>query len=134
MQLYCKWNLKFKGFWIGEVPINVFYDDKRKSKVVKNIFSYTRKALSIIVKSLVYHRPFLVFGILFLILSGGGVLAKILAIWKILGVSAGLSTGLIIMGIVSLMLGIFASTIFNRQKFAEKDLRHYIDKLDKFGE
>jgi len=46
------------------------------------------------------------------------------------GVSAGLSTGFIILGVVSFMMGILASVVFKRQAFAEKDLRHYLKEIN----
>src|SRR3989304_2079715 len=55
-------DLKFKDLRIIEVPVSVIYDDKRKSRVVKNIFSYTSRALSIIIRTLMYHRPIFSFG------------------------------------------------------------------------
>lgn len=125
-------DLKFKGFKIFEVPINVFYDTKRKSRVVKNIFSYSWRALSIIFRSMVFHKPMMTFGLMACFLVGGGILGKILTISKIIGISAGLTTGFIILGIVSFMLGIFASIVFKRQMFSEKDLRHYVNEFKKF--
>jgi len=124
-------DLKFKNNRIGEIPVSVRYDEKRKSRVVKNVFSYTAKALSIIGKSLVYHKPITTFGFLGISLCVVGTLAKIITYVMGGGVSAGLSTGLILLGIVSFMLGIFANIIFKRQAFAEKDLRHYITELNK---
>ena len=124
-------DLKFKGLRVGEIPVLVSYDEKRKSKVVKNVFSYSLRVLSIIMRTLTYHRPILSFGLLGAVLAGGGILAKILTITKIIGISAGLSTGLIIMGVVSFMLGMFASIIFKRQAFVETDLRHYINRSEK---
>jgi len=121
-------DLKFKGLQIGEVPVSVLYDEKRKSRVVKNIFGYSIRALSIIIRTLTYHRPILSFGILGTILCGGGIIAKLLTIFNLLFVSAGLSTGFIILGVVSFMMGIFANVVFKRQAFAEKDVRHYLEK------
>ena len=121
-------DLKFKNMQIGEVPVSVNYDEKRKSRVVKNVFQYSTRALSIIIKTLVYHRPIFAFGLIGFLLIGGGILAKILSILDIFIVRASLSTGFIILGAVSFMLGILASVVFARQAFAERDLRHYIDK------
>ncbi len=121
-------DLKFKGMQIGEVPVSVKYDEKRKSRVVKNVFQYSVKALSIIIKTLVYHKPIFSFGLFGFILIGGGILAKILTISNIFTVNQGLSTGLIILGAVCFMLGIFAGVVFTRQAFAEKDLRHYVEQ------
>jgi len=120
-------DLKFKGMRIGEIPVSVFYDEKRRSKVVKSIFGYSYKALSIIIKTLTFHRPILAFGLLGMVLGGGGIVAKILTITNILEITAGLSTGFIILGVVSFMMGIFANVVFKRQAFAEKDMRHYIN-------
>jgi len=109
-------DLKFKGFRIGEVGVPVRYFDERKSRVVKNIFNYGYRALSIILKSLIYHRPILTFGILGIVLVGGGILAKLITITRILGggISSELSSGIIILGIVSFMLGLFANVVFKR--------------------
>jgi len=123
-------DLKFKRLRIGEIPVKVSYDEKRKSRVVKNIFNYTARALTIIIRTLSYHRPIMAFGLFGAILIGGGIIAKIITITGILerGVSAGLSTGFIILGVVSFMMGILASVVFKRQAFAERDLRHYINQ------
>src|SRR3990172_9691113 len=120
-------DLKFKELRIVEVPVSVRYDDSRKSRVVKSIFGYSTRALSIISRTLLYHRPILAFGVLSGILIGGGILAKLLTISNILLVNTSLSTGFIILGAVSFMLGVFASVVFKRQKFAERDLRHYVN-------
>ena len=122
-------DLKFKGLQIGEIPVSVSYDEKRKSRVLKNIFSYSLRALSIIIKTLTYHRPITAFGLFGSILCGGGILAKLLTIYQIMAVAPLLSTSLIILGLVSFMMGMFASVVFKRQAFAEKDLRHYIESL-----
>jgi len=124
-------DLKLKGIKIIEIPVRVRYDSNRKSRVVKNVFSYSSRALSIIIKSLAYHRPILTFGLFGILLMSIGIIAKIITIILGTGVSAGLSTGLIILGIVSVMLGLFASIVFKRQAFTERDLRHYITELNK---
>jgi len=123
-------DLKFKGLQITEVPITVKYDDKRKSRVVKNIYSYSSKVLAIITRTLVYHRPMFSFAILSAIFLGGGILAKLLTISSIFVVNQSLSTGIIILGGVSFMMGVFASVVFRRQAFAEKDLRHYLENAE----
>jgi len=129
-------DLKFKGLQVGEIPVKVTYNEKRKSRVVKNIFNYSARALSIIIRTLVYHKPIFAFSLFGAILIGGGILAKIITITDIFGggVSAGLSTGFIILGVVSFMMGILASVVFKRQAFAEKDLRHYINQSNRFNE
>ena len=129
-------DLKFKRLRIGEIPVKVSYDEKRKSRVVKNIFNYTARALTIIIRTLSYHRPIMAFGLFGAVLIGGGIIAKIITITGILegGVSAGLSTGFIILGVVSFMMGILASVVFKRQAFAERDLRHYINQSNRFND
>ena len=123
-------DLKFKGMQITEVPVSVKYDDKRKSRVVKNIFNYSTRALAIIIRTLVYHRPMFAFNILGGIFCGVGVLAKIVTAFNVLSINTSLSTGLIILGGVSFMMGVFAAVVFRRQVFAEKDLRHYLESSD----
>jgi len=124
-------DLKFKGTKILEIPVRVKYDPNRKSRVVKSIFSYSVRALSIIVKTLVYHRPIMAFGLFGAFLCAIGIIGKLLTIGKIIGLSAGLTTGFIILGVVSFMMGLFASVVFKRQAFTERDLRHYISELNK---
>jgi len=123
-------DLKFKGLQITEVPITVKYDDKRKSRVVKNIYSYSSKVLAIITRTLVFHRPMFSFTLLSAIFLGGGILAKLLTISSIFLVNQSLSTGIIILGGVSFMMGVFATVVFRRQAFAEKDLRHYLENAE----
>ena len=124
-------DLKFKGFRIGSVPINIKYY-RKNSKVVKSIPSYVIRTLSIITKSLIYHRPMLAFGLFGLLLIGGGVLVKLLTSYvESFYVTAGLTTGLIILGIVSFMMGGFASIVFKRQSFTEKDIRHFLKESNK---
>jgi len=129
-------DLKFKGLQIGEIPVKVTYNEKRKSRVVKNIFNYSARALSIIIRTLVYHKPIFAFSLFGAILIGGGILAKIITITDVFGggVSAGLSTGFIILGVVSIMMGMLASVVFKRQAFAEKDLRHYINQTNRLND
>ena len=72
------------------------------------------------------------FGLFSLLLVSGGIIGKILTILQIVGVSTGLTTGFIILGVVSFMLGVFASIVFKRQSFSEKDLRHYVNEFKKY--
>ena len=125
-------DLKFKGLQIIEIPVSVIYDDKRKSRVVKNIFSYTTRALSIITRTLLYHKPIFSFGLIGAVLCAGGIISKLLTISNVLVINSSLSTGFIILGVVSVMMGLFASVVFKRQDFAEKDLRHYLDNSSIF--
>lgn len=92
---------------------------------------YTSRALSIIIRSLVFHRPLMAFGLFGLFLSGICISAKIVSghISEI-NVDVSLSSGLIILGAVSFMLGLLANVIFKRQMFYEKEMRHYIHNLD----
>ena len=124
-------DLKFKGTKILEIPVKVKYDPNRKSRVVKSIFSYSIRALSIIVKTLVYHKPIMAFGLFGAFLCALGIIGKVLTIANVIGLSAGLTTGFIILGVVSFMMGMFASVVFKRQAFTERDLRHYISELNK---
>lgn len=119
-------DLKFKGFQIAEIPVSVKYDYNRKSRVVKSIFGYSIRALSVIMRTLVFHRPMFSFFILGSLFCGGGILGKVITVTNVLEVNSSLTTGLIILGGVSFMLGVFASVVFKRQAFAEKNLRHYL--------
>jgi glycosyltransferase involved in cell wall biosynthesis len=124
-------DLVFKGFSIGEIPVKVLFDKNRKSRIVRNIFSYSSKAMSTIIRSVFFHRPLIAFGGFGAFLCSGGILAKLLTMSGILAFSDSLETGLIILGIVSFMMGLFANVVFKRQAFTEKDIRHYIEKFSK---
>jgi glycosyltransferase involved in cell wall biosynthesis len=124
-------DLKFKGFSIGEIPVVFTYDKNRKSRIVRNIFTYSIKATSTIIRSLLFHRPILGFGLFGSFLIGLGIFAKILTISGIVQVSNELENALIILGIVSFMLGVFANIIFKRQSFTEKDLRMHLMEIEK---
>jgi len=124
-------DLKFKGFSIGEIPVVFTYDSNRKSRIVRNIFTYSIKATSTIIRSLLYHRPILGFGLFGSFLIALGIFAKILTISGTLEVSNDLENALIILGVVSFMLGIFANIIFKRQSFTENDLRLHLNEIEK---
>ena len=121
-------DLKFKGFRLGEVPVSVKYFEERESRIVKSLFNYSSRVFSMIIKTLVYHKPILTFGILGSVLIVGGISAKILTVTKALGfgIDSDLSTGFIILGIVNWTLGLFANVVFKRHAFTEKSLRNYI--------
>jgi len=124
-------DLKFKGFRIGDVPI-INKNYRKDSKVTRSLFRYTYKSLAIIMRSLIYHRPMMAFGLFGAILVGGGILAKVLTITiDNFHITSGLSTGLIILGIVSFMMGGFASVVFRRQAFTEKDLHYFLKESKK---
>lgn len=122
-------DLTFKKFRLGEIPVKVLFDKNRKSRIVRNIFSYSSKALSTIIRSIFYHRPLMAFGLFGAFLCAGGIFAKILTISGTLPISDSLENGLIILGIVSFMMGLLANIVFKRQSFTEKDIRHYIEKF-----
>ena len=124
-------DLVFKKFRVGEIPVEVLFDKNRKSRIVRNIFSYSTKAMSTIVRSTFFHRPLMAFGLFGAFLCAGGILAKLLTISGILPISDSLESGLIILGIVSFMMGLFANVVFKRQAFTEKDIKHYIEKFSK---
>jgi len=124
-------DLVFKGFKIGEIPVEVTYDPKRKSRIVRNVFSYSYQATATILRSLLFHRPILGFGLFGAFLCSAGIIAKIFTITGILPFSDLFETSLIVLGIVSFILGPFASVVFKRQAFTEKDLRHHLRELSK---
>ena len=122
-------DLHFKGYKIGNVPISFTYRDD--SKMTKSISKYTYRALSIILRSLVFHRPIMAFGLFGAFLAGVGILAKLVTGYTdTINVHNTLSSGLILLGAVSFMMGLFASIVFKRQMFTEKELRHHIKKLN----
>ena len=127
-------DLKFKNLRVIEVPVSVKYSGKRKSRVVNNIFSYSSRALSIMIRTLLYHRPIYSFAMLAAVLVGGGIFAKLITTLNVLSINSTLSSGFIILGAVCVMMGMFASVVFRRQAFAEADLRHYLENSISFEE
>ena len=71
------------------------------------------------------------FGLFGAFLCACGIAAKFLTTVGLIAVRNELSSGFVILGVVSFMMGLFASVVFKRQNFAEKDLRHYISELNK---
>jgi len=121
-------DLKFKGFRLGEVPVSVRYFDERKSRIVKGLFNYSYRVMSMIFKTFVYHKPMLTFGLLGTLLIVVGIIAKIITATKVFGsgVHTELSTSFIILGIVNWTLGLFANVVFKRHAFTEKRLRDFL--------
>jgi len=122
-------DLHFKGYRIGSVPISFTY--RNDSKQTRSLSRYTFRALSIIIRSLVFHRPIMAFGLFGAFLAGVGIVAKLVTGYTdTINVHTTLSSGLILLGAVSFMMGLFASVVFKRQSFTEKELRHHIKKLN----
>jgi len=119
-------DLCMKGFKVDEIPVSVRYDNKRKSRVVKNIVTYTINSLIVIMRCVIFHRPVFSLGLLGFMLLIIGVYAKVITISNIFSVSSLLSSGLILLGIVSFMLAIICNVFTKRFAFAEKDIRHYL--------
>ena len=126
-------DLMFKKFKVEEMPIKILFDKNRKSRIVRNIFSYSYKACITIIRSIFYHRPILAFGLFGIILVCGGIFAKILKFYDFLNVSGDLANGLIILGAVSFMMGLFANVVFKRQAFTERDIRQHLKVRDVNG-
>ena len=125
-------DLKFKGFRLGEIPVSVKYFEERKSRIVKSMFNYSSRVTSMIIKTLVYHKPVLTFGILGSLLILGGIFGKIITVTDMFnfGIDSELTTGFIILGIVNYTLGLFANVVFKRHAFTEKRLRDYIKETN----
>jgi len=122
-------DLHFKGHKIGDVPISFTY--RNDSKQTRSLTRYTLRALSIITRSLVFHRPIMAFGLFGAFLSGVGIGAKLITGYTdIFNIHNTLSSGLILLGAVSFMMGLFASVVFKRQMFTEKELRHHLKKIN----
>lgn len=122
-------DLHFKKFRIGETPIK--FKHRKDSRLVRSRLGYSIHALSIVLSSLVYHRPIMAFGLFALILSGTGIGAKLLKVFLpgIFDVHTTLSSGLILLGAVCFIMGLFAHVVFKRQAYTERDLLERIRKL-----
>jgi len=124
-------DLYFKKFRIGETPVYDFYR-LDESKVVKSIPKYVVRSMGIIFGLLIYNRPVLSFGLFGLLLSGIGIVSKLITFYvpHILTINTTLTSGLILLGAVSFMMGLFANLVFKRQSFTEKDLRYRLRLFD----
>ncbi len=121
-------DLYFKKFRIGETPIT--FKHRTDSRLVRSIPRYTVRALSIIINTLVFHRPIMAFGLFALFLCSIGIAAKIVtSIPGLIEVNTTLSSGLILLGAVSFMMGLFANVVFKRQIYTQKDLLNRIQNL-----
>lgn len=122
-------DLYFKGFRIGETPIT--FSMRHDSRLVKSVSRYTFKSLPIIFRSLVFHRPLMAFGLFGALLCGTGISAKLFTYYlsNFLNVNTTLSSGMILLGAVSFMMGLFASIVFKRQTYSEKELMQRIRNL-----
>ena len=126
-------DLHFKKFRIGETPIS--FKHREDSRLVRSVLRYSVRSLSIIFSTLVYHRPIMAFGLFGALLSGTGIVSKILtSIPGFISINSTLSSGLILLGAVSFMIGLFANVVFKRQAFSEKDLLERIKRLEKSKE
>ena len=126
-------DLYFKKFRIGETPIS--FKHREDSRLVRSVTRYALRSLSIIFSTLVYHRPIMAFGIFSAFLSGIGITAKLItSIPNLIEINSSLSSGLILLGAVSFMIGLFAHVVFKRQSFSEKDLLERIRRLEKLKE
>lgn len=126
-------DLHFKKFRIGETPIS--FKHREDSRLVHSVTRYTVRSLSIISSTLVYHRPIMAFGLFGAFLSGIGIVSKLISsIPNSIEINSTLSSGLILLGAVSFMIGLFAHIVFKRQAFSEKDLLERIKRLEKSKE
>jgi glycosyltransferase involved in cell wall biosynthesis len=123
-------DLHFKGFRIGETPIT--FTMRHDSRLVKSVSRYTSRSLPIIFSRLIFHRPLMSFGLFGMLLSGIGIISKLLTIYSsnFFSMNSTLSSGLILLGCVSFMMGLFASVIFKRQSYTEKELMIRLQKLN----
>jgi ABC-type transport system involved in multi-copper enzyme maturation permease subunit len=75
------------------------------------------------------------FGLFGILLSSVGIISKLISSIPIfIEINSTLSSGLILLGAVSFMIGLFAHVVFKRQAFSEKDLLERIRRLEKFKE
>ena len=126
-------DLHFKKFRIGETPIS--FKHREDSRLVHSVTRYTIRSLSIISSTLVYHRPIMAFGLFGALLSGIGIVSKLISsIPNFIEINSTLSSGLILLGAVSFIIGLFAHVVFKRQAFSEKDLLERIRRLEKSKE
>lgn len=124
-------DLYFKGFRIGDVPISFVYRGSKESKVANNIFKYSFRALGIIARTLMFYRPIMMFGLFSVFVGAVGISGKLLTGYtEYFNIDPSLTSGLILLSAISFIMGLFASVVFRRQSFFEKDFRHHLQTLE----
>ena len=126
---------KTKGLHILSVPIRV-NDEQRKSRLVKNIFTYIQKNSITILRMFIIYRPFRFFAIFGGVLSliGLSILARFLYFYFI-GQGNGhiqsliIASILIIIGFQTCIFGIFADLLGINRKLLE-DIQIRTKKLE----
>ena len=127
-------DLAYKGLRLVSVPIPVKYYPERKSKVAGNLFSYTSRALRIILKSFKDYKPFYFFSLLAALPGLVGVASLIFLLvhyiltqaftpYKFVGL-AGIY--LVSLAILLLIVGFLADILVGIRTTAEKQL--YLQK------
>ena len=125
-------NLAFKKIKIKEIPINVTYFAKRKSRIANNIFKYTFNTSKIIINSVIKYKPLKIFGRISsflliinlpisLILTIRYILIGVLSPYKAFGI---ISFLLILLAIFLLIVGIILENISKLQINIDKILYH----------
>lgn len=128
-----------KGLPIREVPIKVKYIKGRKSKVVRNPFSYGFRALSIIIRTIRDSKPLKFFGgIGAIVFLAGGIPGLALFIRWLLTATVtpyksliNLSSTLMILGLLLIFLALIADMQGRERKILEEIL--YYNKVKAYG-
>lgn len=120
-----------KGIRIVNVPIGV-NEDLRPSRLVKNIASYVRQSMSIIIRSFVIYKPFRFFTTIGLIMIGIGFLIGLRFLYYYFGgqgsgklQSLVLAAILSISGVQSIALGFLGELHATNRKLLEKLLYEF---------
>ncbi len=125
-------DLVSKKMRIKEVPVKVKYYKKRKSRVVKNPFSYGLNALLIMIRTVIDLYPLKVFGSLGSLIFGSGFFMglSLFIRWMYTGKVSPytsmvtLSGVLLIVGFLCIILALIADML-GRQKRIQEDLLYY---------
>jgi len=131
-------SLLYQGLRVDEVPVSVYYDTARKSRVAGSISNYAWQTSKIILRVLLNYRPLRVFGTAGAILIGiGGLFELFLFIYYIVAGSftpykaAGfIGLGFILFGMLVLLIALISDMLnrlrinMDQQLYETKKMRH----------
>ncbi len=125
----------FKDFPIAQVPITSQKRIAGSSKLIKTLPSHIRESLKIILRTVVTYKPFKTF----LLMGGGiatlGVLLALRYLWLVFHESSGhlpsllLSAVLLLIGFMTVVLGVLADLLATNRKIQEETLYNIKKKL-----
>jgi len=118
----------FKGFSLAQVPITSQRRTAGKSKLIKTLPSHIRESLKIILRTVVTYKPFKTFLVTGVGICLFGMLLGARYLWLVVHQSPGhipsllLSAVLLLIGFITVVLGVLADLLATNRKIEEEML------------